>query len=634
MLYCLNPDCAKPKNPENNKYCYGCGKELTQTTKNYLFRVRYRVLKLLGEGGFGRTYQVEDLDYYHRLCAMKKFIAPLQGEELVKAKELFQGEAEKLKQLNHPQIPKLYAYFQHNNCLYLVEEYIEGDNLLKELFCEGSFNERKIINLLNDILPILDYIHSQNVLHRDIKPANIMRRHRDDTLILIDFGGAKVISDNTASSHTAIYTPGYAAIEHIAGQPQPASDLYSLGATCVRLLTGCLPLANQADELYDAYRGSWLWREYLQKQGKKIEYERLAKVLEGMLENLSRDRYQSAREVLQDLNQTLIFPPTKPPIPPTPSYPTMSRWQFLKITSYVLGGTILGVGLHWLYLKLLRERQSITISSLQSFAFSTVTVNDKGEIIDRAQKEAQFFAIDFGNNTILELVFVPGGKFFMGSPETEKERDIDEGPQREVTINPFFIGKYPILQTQWEIVMGKNPSHYRGEGLPAENINWYDCIEYCQKLSQLTGKKFRLPSEAEWEYACRAGTTTPFYFGETITSELANYDTNKIYAQETKGMFVGQTKKVGSFPPNAFGLYDLHGNVWEWCADPWHSNYQNAPLDGSVWTQDGNNQRAPFRGGSWVDPPSRCRSACRGDNLQGKEDKKFIFGCRVVYQIV
>jgi formylglycine-generating enzyme required for sulfatase activity len=141
-------------------------------------------------------------------------------------------------------------------------------------------------------------------------------------------------------------------------------------------------------------------------------------------------------------------------------------------------------------------------------------------------------------------------------------------------------------------------------------VNWYEAKEFGDRLSVYTGRKYRLPSEAEWEYACRAGTITPFYFGETMTSDLANYDGNYTYAGEAKGKYRGETSPVGKFPPNAFGLYDTHGNVWEWCADTWHDSYEGAPTDGSAWLENGNG-RSPLRGGSWYDSPEFCRSAFR-----------------------
>jgi formylglycine-generating enzyme required for sulfatase activity len=209
----------------------------------------------------------------------------------------------------------------------------------------------------------------------------------------------------------------------------------------------------------------------------------------------------------------------------------------------------------------------------------------------------------------------------MGSPETEEERSNDESPQHTVRVAPFFMAKYPVTQAQWRAVaafpkinidLNPEPSKFKGANRPVEQVSWHEAVEFCARLSRKTGKTYRLPSEAEWEYACRAGTTTPFYFGETIMADFANYDGNYTYASEPAGIYREQTTDVGSFPPNTFGLYDMHGNVWEWCADPWHENYQGAPADGSVWESGGNQNIRLLRGGSWCSKPWLCRAAFRG----------------------
>ncbi len=181
----------------------------------------------------------------------------------------------------------------------------------------------------------------------------------------------------------------------------------------------------------------------------------------------------------------------------------------------------------------------------------------------------------------------------------------------EVTFRRFFLGKYPVTQKQYEAVMGNNPSYFKGPNRPVENVSWNDTTEFFQRLSQKTGRQYRLPSEAEWEYACRAGTTTPFYFGETITTDLANYNGNYTYGSAPKGIYREETTDVGSFPPNAFGLYDMHGNVWEWCQDVWHENYSGAPTDGSAWESGGDSSYRMLRGVSWHNHPKNCRCANR-----------------------
>jgi formylglycine-generating enzyme required for sulfatase activity len=244
--------------------------------------------------------------------------------------------------------------------------------------------------------------------------------------------------------------------------------------------------------------------------------------------------------------------------------------------------------------------------------------------------KAQCFAEDLGNGVQLEMTLIPAGEFLMGSPEDEPERQENESPQHRVSVAQFFLGTYPVTQAQWRAVanlpqyernpstrlrasLNPNPSEFSGDNRPVEQVSWWDAVEFCRRLSQHTGRDYRLPSEAEWEYACRAGTQTPFYFGETITTELANYDGNYVYGRGKKGEYRRETTDVGSFPANGFGLFDMHGNVWEWCADDDHNNYEGAPTDGSAWIDNEDRTKADklLRGGSWVFYPLICRSAIR-----------------------
>ncbi|MFM6731851.1 MAG: SAV_2336 N-terminal domain-related protein [Microcystis panniformis] len=275
-----------------------------------------------------------------------------------------------------------------------------------------------------------------------------------------------------------------------------------------------------------------------------------------------------------------------------------------------------------------RKQEILTPEKLLKFTFETLYVDKRGKITKTEPLEAYYYEEPLGERIEpLTMVAIPGGTFLMGSPPNEKDSFKDERPQHEVTVSNFFMGKYPITQAQWKAIASRtdlkvkqdldlNPAYFKdrpdSDRRPVEQVSWYDAVEFCARLSKLKeGREYRLPSEAEWEYACRAGTTTPFYFGETITGELANYNASKTYAGEAKGEYRQQTTPVGQFPPNAFGLYDMHGNVWEWCADTWHDNYDGAPTDGSAWIENGNDNRSPLRGGSWGYIPINCRSAFR-----------------------
>lgn len=258
---------------------------------------------------------------------------------------------------------------------------------------------------------------------------------------------------------------------------------------------------------------------------------------------------------------------------------------------------------------------------ISAFPFETVQLNSQGEIVERKTLEQQQWVEDLGEGISLEMVPIPAGEFLMGSPESEAERARDEGPQHKVKIPAFSLGKYPVTQAQWQQVvalpkvdldLNPEPSYFKGAKRPVENISWLEAVEFCNRLSRVTNRQYRLPSEAEWESACRAGTTTPFYFGPTLSPKVANYNSYYTYGQGAKGIYRQETSDIGAFPGNAFGLFDMHGNVWEWCQDQWHDSYKNAPTDGSAWV-DEDSQQSPrlLRGGSWILGPWFCRSAPR-----------------------
>ncbi|CCI36663.1 formylglycine-generating enzyme family protein [Microcystis aeruginosa] len=232
------------------------------------------------------------------------------------------------------------------------------------------------------------------------------------------------------------------------------------------------------------------------------------------------------------------------------------------------------------------------------------------------------FTENLANGVRLKMVNLPAGEFLMGSADSDPDAKSYEKPQHQVKVNSFAIGKYPVTQAQYEAVMGTNPSYFKNNPQnPVEKVSWNDAQAFCQKLSQITGKTYRLPTEAEWEYACRAGTTTRFYFGDDANQlgDYAWYDGN---SQKT-------THPVGQKRPNAWGLHDMIGNVWEWCKDDWHSTHENAPRDGSAWIKNGNDNRSPLRGGSWCLNPNGCRSAFR-INFDRRGRLNSFFGFRVV----
>jgi len=322
MSYCFNLACQQPQNPDKAKFCQSCGSELVLTNPHSeLPGQRYRALRLIGQGGFGRTYlAVNDAAPEQPRCVIKQFVPQVYGvpsfaqarlradgqilEESSdrprsKAAELFAQEALRLEQLGqHPQIPQLLDYFEQGGGQYLVQEFIEGQNLAETLVEQGAFGEAYIRKLLNDLLPVLHFIHGHHVIHRDIKPENIICPDARDALVLVDFGASKFATGaNLERTGTVIGSAGYVAPEQAIGRAEYASDLYSLGITCVHLLTAIHPF-----DLYSVSEDAWVWRQYLsQPIGDGI-----GRILDKLLHRATSQRYRTATAVLQDLNASPI----------------------------------------------------------------------------------------------------------------------------------------------------------------------------------------------------------------------------------------------------------------------------------------------------------------------------------------
>ncbi|MBO0348765.1 GUN4 domain-containing protein [Phormidium pseudopriestleyi FRX01] len=318
MSYCVIPGCVQPQNPESAKTCQSCGSKL-------ILKARYRPIQALGQGGFGRTFLAVDEDIPSKPKCVVKQLFFQQGEtqHIQKVKDLFYHEAVRLDDLgHHPQIPSLLAHFEQNQGLYLVQEFIEGPTLSSELKQKGAYQEAEIRELLNDLLPVLTFIHDRQIVHRDIKPPNIIRRIRSDRpsftehqggqIVLIDFGIAKLLSATAMmQTGTIIGSPEYMAPEQTRGKVVPATDLYSLGVTCLHLFTGMSP-----GNLYDANEDCWIWRDFVRAD--KLVSADLGQILDKLVENALTKRYHSAVEVLQDLNSSPAASLARSPSPTPP----------------------------------------------------------------------------------------------------------------------------------------------------------------------------------------------------------------------------------------------------------------------------------------------------------------------------
>jgi formylglycine-generating enzyme required for sulfatase activity/tRNA A-37 threonylcarbamoyl transferase component Bud32 len=549
----------------------------------------YQIERVLGEGGFGITYKAQHLTLDIPVV-IKTPNSKLQKDiNYPKYVENFKREGKQLAQLGlnrHPHIVRVSDLFDEDNLPCIIMDFVPGESLYDLVMTQGALSEEKALGYIKQIGSALIVCHKAGIIHRDVHPNNILIRDDNTQAVLIDFGiaGTTQTSRNTHSGNRA-----FAPWEQLASWEQqnsktPQVDIYTLAASLyfkeqpVQSFVDREPSQRKTSKPktppVNVTRRSWLKYSSL-----AIGAMGTAWIGKNIWEN-SQQQTQELPEKLDSSQKSNSATNTTPNLPKeVKNQPTLSDYKF-----------------------------------------DVITVNDRGEEIKREQGKAKYFTEDLGNGITLEIVAIPGGTFMMGAPKSEKDSEDDERPQHQVKVPAFYIGKFQVTQAQWKAIaklpqvkreLKPDPSKFKGEKLPVERVSWYDAVEFCARLSKQTGKEYRLPSEAEWEYACRGGTKTPFHFGETLTSNLANYDGRDTYRNEPKGVYRVKTTEVGSFPPNVFGLYDMHGNVWEWCADRYHKNYQGAPIDGSAWLNDNDSHSRILRGGSWGSIPHYCRCAPR-----------------------
>ncbi|MGB3655337.1 MAG: bifunctional serine/threonine-protein kinase/formylglycine-generating enzyme family protein [Rivularia sp. (in: cyanobacteria)] len=563
------------------------------TPKQQLQNGKFTIQKVLGGGGFGITYSAVDKNT-NNIVAIKTLNPIHQSKVDFEQQQIkFVQEAFRLRQCSHPHIVKVHEVINENGLWGMVMEYVQGEDLAVYINQRGKLSEAEALKYINQVGTALEYIHQQGMLHRDVKPNNIVLRQSQQEAVLIDFGLAREFNLNQTGSMTNMMTEGYAPIEQYErrGKFGAYTDVYALAATLYTLLTGEAPLPSR-------FRITGIPLPSPKQRNSDISDRVNHGIIKGM-ELEPHQRTQTVREWLELVipSQVKFSTPQNqssknPPLKPSQIF-TTPKQQPSQASQKNIPGKI----------------------QTPKFKFEYAKI-DKNLKITKYLGEAEFLKEDLGNGVTLDMVSIPGGSFIMGAPQDEEKSRGWERPQHQVNIQSFFMGKYQVTQEQYQAITGKNPSRFKGKKRPVETVSWYNAVEFCEQLSKLTGKKYRLPSEAEWEYACRAGTTTPFHFGETITIDLANYDGYYRYGAAPKGVNRKQTTDVGTFPANPFDLYDMHGNVYEWCLDDYHDNYQGATTDGSAWFNDNKNLSqknggAVLRGGSWDSYPVSCRSASR-----------------------
>ena len=610
MSYCINPLCQNNDRPDNQgAYCNSCGTAL-------VLNGRYRVQKPLtnneaAASGFGYIYEILE-------GSQSKILKVLlyHHNSNPKAVELFQQEAAVLRQLQSSGIPKIDGYFVHNtqdrrllHCI--VMEKIDGVTLEQWMQQQGNepISDKKALDWLEEVVKILALVHGKNYFHRDIKPANIMLR-RTGELVLIDFGTARDMAGSYMQKQgqgnlTRISSAGFTPNEQRDGQAVLQSDFFALGRTFTQLLTAKHPL-----DMYVPAIDEFRWRQYTQNS-----LPALLDLIDKMMARRPVDRHQDTSALLRDIAKVRKALPVKRTNVQVVKRQGLGRRDLLLL----LGGSSFAAIVAWENLK---PKPKVVIKQLQTQTLNNIiTVNASGQEVSRTSSTIQYFteALNLPNGGVpLEMALISKGKFTMGSPSSEKDRNDNESPQHEVNFpQDFYMGRYAVTQAQWLAVMGKfkffNESatvSFKGDNRPMIYVSWYEAREFCKKLTSLSNRgTYRLPTEAEWEYACRAGTTTPFHFGETITPSLVNYSARQPVVD------------VNDFTPNTWGLHQMHGNVWEWCLDEYVDNYSkkssNLKNNGSEPYGDMNvnkndNRSRALRGGSWFNDDYGCRSAYRG----------------------
>ena len=450
---------------------------------------------------------------------------------------------------------------------------------------------------------------------------------------ILDFGLARAADDDSHLTQTGAImgTPAYMAPEQARGENvDHRCDLFSLGCVIYRLCTGIMPFKGK-----DTISTLMAVATEMPKTPNELNHDVPLDVSDFVMRLLAKEKTErpaSAQEVMAQLQE---IEEAQKASHSTPS--NQSALQMRDTIAFEPPHLLQAIPKNWRWLLVGTLVGAVSLLVL----IVTLILAFKGSA-DKPGKEKDLFAQqeeetskvhpkkpskDFTNSLGMKFTWIPPGTFLMGSPGNEVERDNDEIPHKVTLTKGFYMGVHLVTQEQWQTIMGSNPSKFKGEKkLPVEMVSWEDCQDFIKKLRENDKKPYRLPTEAEWEFSCRAGTTTPFHFGQTIFTDQANYDGNQTYGKLKKGVFRQKTTPVGSFPANALGLYDMHGNVWEWCQD-WLDDY---PHDDATDPQGpATGRERVMRGGSWNNHPASCRSAYRARDEPDARDNDV--GFRLCY---
>jgi eukaryotic-like serine/threonine-protein kinase len=603
----------------------------------------FRLLAPLGQGGQGQVWKAHDTKG-GRFVVLKLVPPAVQNaaSEMARVKETFARTYD----LNHQHICPVHL-LDHDPRFgwYLVMKYIDGQTLrtyrATYVARHGAFPLAQVVKILRPVAEALDYAHAHKVIHRDIKPENILVVGAGHEVAVVDFGlAAEVHTSLSRITQNQLETSGtrpYMAPEQWRGEYQDrTTDQYSLAVVAYELLAGHLPFDSEDFDILSHCVQNQIpppiadqpavVSQTLSKGLAKLRserYESCVAFVDALEASREPARKAEIAEVQRDVSAVELparhTPPERSPdtLESTPKPPPGRTRRFL-LTSMALMLLVAGLVLclpHFEELSLFPFGESASrFEPLLAIApFDAAKARDH-QIGWTSYLNAP---IEINNSIGMKLVLIPAGEFMMGSPEGDSSRFSDEQPQHLVRITKaYYLGVTEVTQTQYERVMGTNPSKFKGAQLPVEMVPWEDAVEFCRKLSEKEGRTYRLPTEAEWEHACRAGSQTKWSFGdeESRLGEYAWYDSNSYRT----------THPVGEKKPNAWGLYDMHGNVWEWCSD-WKGEYASIAVDDPTGATAGSLR--VFRGGSWYSSAGGCRSAFRLWHTSGS--RYYYLGFRV-----
>jgi len=587
---------------------------------------KYRIDRYLSSGGFGNTYVAVNTEFEEQV-AIKEFfmrgVSERQGDSVTVSvsnkdnvmqfsaqKEKFRKEARRLRKLRNQHIVAVHDLFEENGTAYYEMDLIKGESLSERMKRTGQpLGEAEVLQILDQVLDALGVVHAQGLYHLDLKPANIMV-DQTGRVLLIDFGASKQMSQNdgysVSTSSALAFTPGYAPLEQTEQNLKsfgPWTDLYALGATLYKLLTGLTPpsaselLVSREPLVFPTPVSSktqqliaWMMKPaYVDRPQSVSAVRQFLSAPQPVVEEATQAVLpESVAEETEVMEKPRLKPEPEPELKPHPN-PTSEKFadsEPERRSNKLSWG--IGVGI-----------AAAIVAAVMLKGPSAVTdVTDNMEEVNTSPRADETITV---NGVSFKMIGVQGGTFTMGATsEQGSDAGSDEKPAHQVTLSTFSIGETEVTQELWQAVMGGNPSYFKGAKRPVEQVSWEDCQNFIRELNSLTGRRFRLPTEAEWEYAARGGNKSNGYkySGSSDIDKVAWYNDNS-------GC---ETHDVATKRANELGLYDMSGNVWEWCQD-WYGSYSSGSQTNPTGASSGSNR--VFRGDGWGSGAVFCRVSFR-----------------------